>query len=98
MDNQHMVYMLACKDGSLYTGYTNHLQRRLQLHEEGKGAKYTRGRGPFRVVYVAYFPSKEEAMKEEYRIKQLPSKNKRDLIASHKEGFEWDEHPKKLSN
>lgn len=80
MENKHTVYILSCNDRSLYTGYTNNLERRLKLHLEGKGAKYTRGRGPFQVVYVEHFETKEEAMKKEYAIKQLPRKEKWKLI------------------
>ena len=50
-NNEHYFYVVSCKDGSLYAGYTNDLKRRIKLHNEGKGAKYTRGRGPVRLVY-----------------------------------------------
>ncbi|NBJ70866.1 MULTISPECIES: GIY-YIG nuclease family protein [Clostridia] len=76
MENKHTVYILRCKDRTLYTGYTNNLERRLKMHQEGKGAKYTRGRGPFQVVYVEYFETKEQAMKKEYTIKQLTREEK----------------------
>lgn len=82
MDEQkHLVYILQCGDKTLYTGYTNDLSRRLQMHETGKGAKYTRGRGPFQVVYVNYFPTKSEAMQHEYYVKQLSRDEKLRLIA-----------------
>lgn len=77
---EHTVYMLRCRDNSLYTGYTNDLEHRLKMHESGKGAKYTRGRGPFQVVFLERFSSKEEAMKREYEIKQLTRKGKVLLI------------------
>ncbi|WP_010648970.1 GIY-YIG nuclease family protein [Oceanobacillus massiliensis] len=80
MENEHVVYMLRCKDDSLYTGYTNNLEHRLKMHESGKGAKYTRGRGPFKVVFVERFSSKEAAMQKEYQIKQLSRKEKMQLI------------------
>lgn len=51
-DPKHIVYILKCKDGTLYTGYIVDLRRRKQMHVCGKRAKYTRGRGPFQVVYV----------------------------------------------
>jgi|SRR5690625_2527620 len=79
-NKQHLVYMLQCNDGTLYTGYTNDLKRRIHMHETGKGAKYTRGRGPFQVVYVEYFSTKEEAMQREYFIKQLRRDQKLLLI------------------
>ena len=85
--NQHLIYILQCKDKTLYTGYTNDLKRRLKMHEEGKGAKYTRGRGPFRVVYTEKFATKSEALRREIEIKQFNRKEKLDLIrAAQKEG------------
>lgn len=87
-ENKHVVYMLECKDQSIYTGYTNNFPKRLKMHEDGKGAKYTRGRGPFTVVYLHTFETKEEAMREEYRIKRLTRKQKQILITSQKEGKE----------
>lgn len=87
-ENKHFVYILKCKDKTLYTGYTNNLKRRIQMHEEGKGAKYTRGRGPFHVVYVEDFPSKQEAMRWEYQVKQLSRAEKDQLIESTKRGEE----------
>ncbi|MFC0525668.1 GIY-YIG nuclease family protein [Pontibacillus salicampi] len=84
---EHTVYILQCKDSTLYTGYTNDLDKRLRMHEEGKGAKYTRGRGPFTVVYIAVFPTKNEALQEEYRIKQLTRTQKNVLISSFTTGF-----------
>ncbi|BAD62599.1 MULTISPECIES: GIY-YIG nuclease family protein [Shouchella] len=77
----HVMYVLECKDGSWYTGYTNHLQKRLAMHEAGKGAKYTRGRGPFTLVFFEEFPTKEEAMRCEYAFKQLSKKEKQLYIA-----------------
>lgn len=79
-DQEHIVYILRCGDGSLYTGYTNNLENRLKMHESGKGAKYTRGRGPFQVMFIEKFPTKEAALKREYEIKQLTRKGKLQLI------------------
>jgi len=79
--NKHIVYILRCRDDTLYTGYTNDLQRRLQMHKKGKGAKYTRGRGPFQVVYTKAFSTKTLALQHEYKIKQLNRKQKLKLIA-----------------
>lgn len=70
------VYMLRCKDGSLYTGWTNDLEHRLAMHQQGKGAKYTRGRGPLELVYQEELPDKEAALKRECAIKRLPRKEK----------------------
>ncbi|WP_010094903.1 GIY-YIG nuclease family protein [Ornithinibacillus scapharcae] len=80
MTDEHTVYILKCGDDSLYTGYTNDLENRLEMHESGKGAKYTRGRGPFQVMYIEKFPTKEAALKREYEIKQLTRKGKFQLI------------------
>lgn len=84
----HVVYVLQCKDGTLYTGYTNNIKKRLKMHEEGKGAKYTRGRGPFRLVFCTTFSTKQEAMQKEYQFKQLNRKEKENLINSFLEGYD----------
>jgi putative endonuclease len=76
----HYVYIIRCKDQSLYTGYTTNVKRRLQVHSEGKGAKYTRGRGPFQLVLVETFQEKSEAMKREAEIKRYPRHKKTELI------------------
>lgn len=76
------VYILRCKDGSLYTGWTNNFEKRLQAHRSGKGAKYTRGRSPLVPVYLEYFPDKISATKREAAIKKLPRKKKQLLLES----------------
>lgn len=76
----HYVYILECRDGSLYTGYTTNITRRVQMHTNGKGAKYTRGRGPFTLKLSESYPTKESAMKREYEIKQLSRTEKITLI------------------
>ena len=81
---KHVVYVLACKDGTWYTGYTSDLTRRMKLHETGKGAKYTRGRGPFILVHVFEFDTKSEAMKQEYAFKKLSRKQKEQIVAKEK--------------
>ncbi|WP_059174178.1 GIY-YIG nuclease family protein [Bacillus sp. FJAT-27445] len=78
---EHFFYVLLCRDGSFYGGYTNDLRRRVRLHNEGKGAKYTRGRGPVELVFARAFPSKAEAMQAEYRFKQLPRGKKEEFLA-----------------
>ena len=70
------VYILLCKDGSFYTGITNDMNRRLLQHENGDGARYTRGRGPFKVIYKALYNNQSDALKEEIRIKQLSKSSK----------------------
>lgn len=80
----HYVYILKCHDNTLYTGYTNNLIKRIQAHNEGKGAKYTRGRLPVKLVYFEKYNSKVEAMKREYAIKQLTREKKLKLIQLNK--------------
>lgn len=74
--NENYTYILRCADGTYYCGWTNNLDRRLKAHNEGKGAKYTRSRRPVALVYYEAFSTKEEAMRREYEIKQLPPKEK----------------------
>lgn len=66
-----VVYILECGDGSLYTGITNDLDARVAAHEGGIGAKYTKGRGPFRVMHTESFESRGAASKREISIKKL---------------------------
>ena len=72
--------MLRCRDGSLYTGWTNDLDKRVQTHNMGKGGKYTRSRLPIELVYYEVFDTKEEAMKREAEIKKLRKEEKEKLI------------------
>lgn len=74
------VYMLRCKDGSLYTGWTNDLEHRLAIHNSGRGAKYTRGRGPLELVYSEELPDKEAALRRECAIKKLRREQKLALL------------------
>jgi len=78
--SQNCVYILRCADGSLYTGWTNRLEARLSAHQAGKGARYTRGRLPVKLVHVEYFASKSEAMKREVAIKKLGKREKEAMI------------------
>ena len=73
-----------CKDNTLYTGWTNSLERRIKAHNEGKGAKYTRGRLPVKLVYFEEFSTKNEALKREYEIKKMKREEKNLLIKSKK--------------
>lgn len=75
------TYIVKCRDGTLYTGWTNHLEERLRCHNAGKGAKYTRSRLPVRLVYYECHAAKQTAMRREYAIKQLSRKEKLRLIA-----------------
>jgi len=74
------TYMVRCKDNSLYTGWTNNLEKRIEAHNAGKGAKYTKNRGPVELVYYEQFETKEEAMSREYAIKQMTKKQKEKLV------------------
>ena len=74
------AYLLLCVDGSLYAGWTNDLSRRLRAHNEGNGAKYTRGRRPVRLVYAESFETKEEAQRRECQIKKLRHQQKLSLM------------------
>ena len=74
------TYIVECSDGTLYTGWTNNLEKRLEAHNAGKGAKYTKTRRPVKLVYQEQFETKEEAMSREYHIKQLSRKEKMKLM------------------
>ena len=74
------TYILKCKDGSLYTGWTNDLEQCVAAHNTGKGAKYTKARRPVELVYFEEFETKEQAMKREYAIKQMARKDKLELV------------------
>ncbi len=75
------VYILECSDNSLYTGWTTDVYKRLEIHNDGKGAKYTRGRTPVELRYFESFETKQEAMKREYEIKTWSREKKLRLIA-----------------
>ena len=74
------TYILECKDGTYYTGWTNNLEKRLKDHNDGKGAKYTKARRPVVLIYHERFETKEEAMRREYAIKHMTRKEKEKLI------------------
>ena len=78
------VYILRCGDGTLYTGITDDIPRRLAAHRAGKGAKYTRGRGPLELVYQEQVPDKSAALRREAAIKRLRRGEKERLIESAK--------------
>ena len=80
-NDMNYTYIVQCADGTLYTGWTNCLARRMKAHNEGKaGAKYTRAKRPVKLVYYEGFATKEEAMSREYRIKQLTREKKLELM------------------
>ena len=76
------VYILRCGDGTLYTGVTDDVQRRLAAHRAGKGAKYTRGRGPLELVYTQEQPDKSTALRREFQIKKLTRPQTERLISA----------------
>ena len=80
MKKQWCVYILQCGDGTLYTGITNDLDHRIQVHASGEGAKYTRGRGPLKLCYEEKAESYSNALRREYAIKQMNRKEKLKLI------------------
>lgn len=80
MEKQYYVYLLECHDKTLYCGYTTDIAKRVAKHNQGKGAKYTKGRLPVRLVYKEQYHSKTEALKREYDIKHLSRKNKLALV------------------
>ncbi len=77
---RHYTYIVQCSDGTYYTGWTKNLEKRLQTHNAGKGAKYTRARLPVKLVYHEEFETESEARSREYRIKRLSRKCKQNLI------------------
>ena len=81
-EGKNYAYMVRCKDNSLYVGWTNNLDKRMKAHNEGKGAKYTKSRGPVELVYYECFDTKQEAMSREYHLKKLTHKEKESLIAN----------------
>ena len=88
MEKKWVVYILQCKDDTLYTGSTDHLERRLQMHRSGKGAKYTRGRGPLTLRYVESCTDRSHALRREHAIKSLTRQEKLALCA----GFAAEEN------
>lgn len=80
MDKTWYLYILECRDGTLYTGITDDVLRRLSQHEAGKGAKYTRGRGPLKLVYQEICGSHSDALKREHTVHGMSRKEKLALI------------------
>ncbi|PSP80975.1 endonuclease [Halobacteriales archaeon QS_4_69_225] len=81
MIDDHHVYVLECADGSLYTGYTTDVERRVAEHDAGEGAKYTRGRTPVELVHTESFDSRSAATRREHEIKALSRAAKERLVA-----------------
>ena len=76
----YFTYMVLCSDNTLYTGYTDNLKRRMEMHNSGKGAKYTKARLPVELVYWEKHATKQKAMQQEYAIKQLTRAQKLKLL------------------
>ena len=78
------VYILKCKDNTLYTGFTVNLEKRIKTHNKGIGSKYTRGRIPVKLIYKEEYMTKSEALKREYEIKKLTKEQKINIIKGEK--------------
>ena len=85
MESNWYLYILRCKDDTLYTGITTDVEKRLEAHRSGKGAKYTRGRSPLELVYRESCSSHSDALKREHQVKMLTREEKQNLI---REGFQ----------
>lgn len=79
--DKHFIYIVKCKDGSLYTGYAKDVTQRVAKHNNGQGAKYTKIRRPVQLVYQEMFNTKSEALKREYEIKTYTRQQKLELIS-----------------
>ena len=82
MENTWHLYILRCKDGTLYTGITTDVEKRFAAHQSGKGAKYTRGRGPLELVYREQCGSHSDALKRELAVKSLTREQKQALTGN----------------
>lgn len=85
MEHTWYLYILRCKDGTLYTGITTDVEKRFEAHQSGKGAKYTRGRGPLELVYREPCGDHSAALKRELEVKKLAREQKQMLIGTYKE-------------
>ena len=85
MDHKAFMYVVECRDGSYYTGYTTDVKRRLVVHNSGKGAKYTRARLPVKLIYVEGFDSKEEVMSAEALLKRKKRSQKERFLSENQE-------------
>ena len=82
----HYVYVIECSDGTLYTGYTTDVERRVGEHNDGEGAKYTRGRTPVELVHTEEYETRSEAMSREAEIKGMSRDEKEDVINVYTSG------------
>ena len=88
-EDMNYTYILKCSDETLYTGWTNDLEKRINAHNAGKGAKYTKNRRPVELAYYEEFATKEEAMSREYAIKQITRRKKEELIKKGHPGIQF---------
>lgn len=79
-NRNYFVYILQCRDKTFYIGYTNDLDKRVNVHNQGLGAKYTRGRIPVKLLYFEVFKDKSKALKREFALKKMTRKQKEKLI------------------
>ena len=86
------TYIVECKDGTFYTGWTNDIEKRMEAHNAGRGAKYTKSRRPVTLIYKECFETKEEAMKREYAIKQMTRTQKLKLIKEGNTSLQSDKY------
>ncbi len=80
--NKYYAYLARCSDDTFYAGYTNDINCREKVHNQGKGARYTRVRRPIKIVYFEEFVNRSDAMKREYELKHLSRKNKEKLVCA----------------
>ena len=85
MDHKAYMYVVECRDGSYYTGYTTDVKKRIAVHNSGKGAKYTRARLPVKLIYVQGFDSKEEAMSAEALLKRKKRAQKERFLSENQD-------------
>jgi len=88
-EKTNYIYIIQCADDTLYTGWTTDLESRIEAHNSGAGAKYTRGRGPVRLLYSETFETKGEALKREKQIQKMTRAKKMKLMGLGKEELEW---------
>lgn len=87
MSTSHHIYIVQCSDGTFYTGYAVDIDKRIEEHNGKGGARYTRGRGPVKLMYFESYPSRSAALKREYEIKQLTRTEKQHLINQSKKNM-----------
>lgn len=83
-NDKNYVYIVRCSDGTLYTGWTNNVEKRIAAHNSGAGAKYTRGRAPVAVLHLEEYASREDALRREAEIKKMTRKEKLELSDSYR--------------